>query len=49
VVIEGDAVILGRRVGAGSYVHVPSGVDHDLDASDTDGCTAFYVYEPPAP
>lgn len=43
-VVEGHAEILGRRLGPGSYVHVPSGVDHDIDASSTEGCTVFYLY-----
>jgi hypothetical protein len=43
-VIDGSAVILGETLGPGSYVHVPSGVDHDVDATGTDGCTVFYLY-----
>jgi len=48
-VIGGHAVVLGTEVGPGSYVHVPSGVDHDIDARATEGCTVFYLYlAPPA-
>jgi len=47
-VLDGRAVILDVEVGAGSYAHVPSGVDHDIDASETGGCTVFYLYLPPA-
>lgn len=47
-VIDGAAAILGHTVHAGGYVHVPAGVEHDLDATSTEGCTAFYVYEPPS-
>lgn len=43
-VLDGRAVILGRELGAGAYVHIPCGVDHDLDATETDGCTVFYLY-----
>jgi quercetin dioxygenase-like cupin family protein len=43
-VLHGRAVILGKELGVGSYVHVPYGVDHDLDATATDGCTVFYLY-----
>ena len=43
-VLEGHAVILGTEVGPGSYVHVPSGVGHDIDATGSEGCTIFYLY-----
>jgi quercetin dioxygenase-like cupin family protein len=43
-IVEGSATVLGEQVGPGSYVHVPSGVDHDVDATDTDGCTFLYLY-----
>ena len=46
-VIGGHAVVLGTEVGLGSYVHVPSGVDHDIDARATEGCTVFYLYSAP--
>lgn len=46
-VIDGAAEVLGETVRAGAYVHIPSGIEHDLDASRTEGCTVFYVYEPP--
>ena len=42
--LDGHAVVLGRALGPGSYVHVPSGVEHDVDATGTDGCTVFYLY-----
>lgn len=48
-VLEGRATILGTEVGAGSYVHIPAGVEHDIDASATEGCTVWYLYlAPPA-
>jgi mannose-6-phosphate isomerase-like protein (cupin superfamily) len=43
-VLQGRATILGAEVGPGAYVHVPSGVEHDIDARTTDGCTVFYLY-----
>jgi quercetin dioxygenase-like cupin family protein len=47
-VLDGHASILGTEVGPGSYVHVPSGVEHDIDASASNGCTVFYLYlQPP--
>jgi quercetin dioxygenase-like cupin family protein len=48
-VLEGEAEILGQRVGEGGYVHVPEGVEHDVDARATAGCTVFYLYlRPPS-
>jgi quercetin dioxygenase-like cupin family protein len=47
-VLDGHAVILGTFLGPGSYVHIPSGVEHDVDATDTDGCTVYYLYIRPA-
>jgi quercetin dioxygenase-like cupin family protein len=43
-VLGGHATILGAQLGAGSYVHIPSGVQHDIDASASEGCTVFYLY-----
>ena len=42
--LDGRATILGAELGPGSYVHVPNGIEHDIDASATDGCTVFYLY-----
>jgi mannose-6-phosphate isomerase-like protein (cupin superfamily) len=41
-VVDGRATVLGKELGPGSYVHIPNGVAHDLDATNTDGCTVFY-------
>jgi quercetin dioxygenase-like cupin family protein len=46
-VLEGSAVILGVEVGPGSYVHIPGGVEHDIDATGSSGCAVFYLYLPP--
>jgi uncharacterized RmlC-like cupin family protein len=43
-VLAGGAEILGTHVGPGSYVHIPSGVEHDIDARSSHGCTVFYLY-----
>lgn len=43
-VLEGSATILGTVVVPGSYVHIPVGVEHDIDAAGTAGCTLFYLY-----
>jgi len=46
-VVDGSAIVLGQLLEPGSYVHVPAGVEHDIDTTDTDGCTVFYLYAPP--
>jgi mannose-6-phosphate isomerase-like protein (cupin superfamily) len=43
-VLEGRAMVLGTELGPGGYAHIPSGVDHDIDATQSDGCTVFYLY-----
>jgi hypothetical protein len=43
-VLEGHAEIVESDVGPGSYLHIPAGVPHDLDATLTEGCTVFYLY-----
>lgn len=46
-VLDGHAEILGSIAGPGSYVHVPAGVEHDIDATGSEGCTVFYLYVHP--
>lgn len=46
--LDGHAAILGAEIGPGSYVHVPHGVSHDIDATRSDGCTVFYLYLRPS-
>jgi mannose-6-phosphate isomerase-like protein (cupin superfamily) len=46
-VLTGRAVVLGQLLDAGSYVHIPCGVEHDIDATGTDGCTVYYLYLAP--
>ena len=43
-IVNGLARILGLDLGPGGYVHIPAGVMHDIDATDTEGCTFFYLY-----
>lgn len=42
--LEGKARIGNRSFGAGSYVHVPAGIRHDISAEGPAGCTFFFVY-----
>jgi uncharacterized RmlC-like cupin family protein len=47
-VLDGTAIILGSRVTPGSYIHIPAGVEHDIDATSSEGCTVYYLYlQPP--
>jgi uncharacterized RmlC-like cupin family protein len=43
-VIEGTAEMLGERVGAGTYVHIPAGVEHGVRDIAEDGCSMLYLY-----
>jgi hypothetical protein len=47
-ILGGSATVLGVRLGPGSYVHIPHGVEHDIDATDTEGCTVYYLYIRPS-
>ena len=42
--VAGHADVLGRWLGPGSYVHIPAGVEHDIDATETEGCTVYFAY-----
>ena len=46
-VLHGEAVIADRRVGPGAYVHISPQVEHDIDATETDGVTLYYSYALP--
>jgi quercetin dioxygenase-like cupin family protein len=48
-VLSGRAVVLGHELTPGSYVHIPHGIDHDIDATLTEGCSVFYLYLRTAP
>jgi quercetin dioxygenase-like cupin family protein len=43
-VLDGRADVLGAELGPGGYAHIPSGVEHDIDATASAGCTVFYLY-----
>ena len=43
-VLDGRATVLDTELGPWSFVHVPSGVEHDIDATATEGCAVFYLY-----
>jgi quercetin dioxygenase-like cupin family protein len=45
LVLDGEADVLGKRVGNGAYVHIPPGFEHDIDATATEGCSIFYLYQ----
>ena len=48
-VLDGEARIAERLLGPRSYVHIPVGVEHDIDATATDGVTVYYSYVRPLP
>src|SRR5690606_13890015 len=41
--VAGGAQLRGRPVGPGTYVHIPAGIEHGLEAGD-EGCTLVYLY-----
>ncbi|HEX6420287.1 MAG TPA: cupin domain-containing protein [Acidimicrobiales bacterium] len=43
-VVDGTAEMLGERVGPGTYVHVPAGVEHGITEPGEQGCTLLYLY-----
>lgn len=43
-ILEGGARVLGEDLVSGSYVHIPDGVAHDIDATSSKGCTFLYLY-----
>ena len=47
-VVSGAARIAGQLLAEGGYAHIPAGVEHDIDATGTAGCTVFYLYQRPA-
>ena len=47
-VVSGTVTIAGRRLGAGSYLHVPPAAGHPAQAGD-DGCTILQMHRPHPP
>jgi mannose-6-phosphate isomerase-like protein (cupin superfamily) len=43
-VLEGEADMVGERVGPGTYVHIPAGVEHGITGVGPEGCTVVYLY-----
>jgi hypothetical protein len=43
-VLDGEAEMLGQRVGAGSYVHIPAGVEHRIASIGPRTATMLYLY-----
>jgi mannose-6-phosphate isomerase-like protein (cupin superfamily) len=43
-VLSGAAEVMGRRLEAGSYVHVPAGVEHGISAVAPEGFEMLYLY-----
>lgn len=43
-VLDGEPIVLGQRLRPGSYVHIPSGVEHDIEAPGDGPCTVLYMY-----
>jgi anti-sigma factor ChrR (cupin superfamily) len=48
-VLDGEPRVLGRQLAPGSYVYVPSGVTHDIEAPSDRPCTVLYMYLRPGP
>ncbi|MEZ5187020.1 MAG: cupin domain-containing protein [Candidatus Nanopelagicales bacterium] len=46
LVLEGEAMMVGKRVGPNSYVYIPPGVPHAVTEVGPGGCTFFYTYRP---
>lgn len=47
-VVSGDITLAGRDLPAGSYVHVPPGVEHAYTAGP-DGCVVLQMHRPHPP
>jgi quercetin dioxygenase-like cupin family protein len=43
---QGEASIVGRRLQAGGYAHIPPGQPHGVTEVGPEGCTFFYSYRP---
>jgi mannose-6-phosphate isomerase-like protein (cupin superfamily) len=48
-VISGEGTIAGRRIGAGSYVHVPPGLPHAVLDVAPEGLTILQTHRPHGP
>jgi mannose-6-phosphate isomerase-like protein (cupin superfamily) len=48
-VVSGAAKMAGRRLTAGSYMHVPPGVRHQVEDVGGEGCTILQMHRPHPP
>lgn len=48
-VVSGAATVAGRRLDAGSYMHVPPGVEHAVTEVGPEGFTVLQMHRPHAP
>lgn len=48
-VVSGAATVAGRRLVAGSYVHVPPGAHHPVCDVGPEGCTILQMHRPHPP
>lgn len=46
LILNGECVMLGKRVGPGSYIYIPPTVPHAATEVGPNGCTFFYTYRP---
>lgn len=47
-VLDGHPHIAGEQLRPGSYVHIPAGIHHDIEAPADEPCTVFYLYLRPS-
>jgi len=43
-VLDGECRIVGTALTAGSFVHIPGGVDHAISDVGPSGCRLLYLY-----
>jgi hypothetical protein len=48
-ILSGTATIAGRRVAAGTYVHIPPDVVHPVSEVGPDGCVLLQLHRPYGP
>lgn len=48
-VVSGSAVLVGRGLPAGSYIHVPPGAEHALENVGPEACTILQMHRPHPP
>ena len=48
-IVAGTATVAGRSLTAGSYLHVPPGVEHEMRDVGLEGCTFLQMHRPHPP